>query len=110
MSFIISHLAAFPLLWVLILYFTRSLDNKQSFREAFICTLGLAVISMIFTWFVPFPLNLLRFPVQMVALYFLIDRVCECSFATTWRIVIWYVVISVTFAVMFSFLRRMMDA
>jgi hypothetical protein len=110
MSFIISHLTSLPLLWVLIVYFTRSLDNKQSFREAFICTLGLAVISMIFAWFVFVPFNLLRFPVQMVALYFLIDRVCECSVATTWRIVIWYLVISVTFGVLFYLLRQFLDS
>lgn len=77
--------------------FTKSLDNEQSHREALICAVVLAAISMMFAWFVPSPFDLLRIPVQLVALYFLFDRVFECSRATTWRIIIWYFVLTVMF-------------
>ncbi len=114
MSFILQHLSPLALLWVLIVVITGSRDNEQSYREALICTLGLAVISMIFTWCIPSPFNLLCFPVQLVALYFLVDRVCECSVSTTWRIIIWYAVLSLLFWLLFEvishFLRQPVDA
>jgi hypothetical protein len=102
MSFIIQHFAPLALLWVLIVIFTGSRDSTQSYREALLCACGLAAISMIFAWMVPMPVKLLRYPAQVVALFFLVDRICECSRAVTWRIVIWYVVITVGFALLFS--------
>ena len=114
MSFILQHFSPLLLLWVLIVIFTGSRDDEQSYREALICTVGLAVISMVFAWLVPSPFNLLRFPVQLVALYFLVDRVCECSVATIWRIIIWYVVLSVLFWLLFEafshFISQPVDA
>lgn len=110
MWFLLQHFVPLGLIWVLIVIFTGSRDSDQSYREALICASGLAVISMIFAWVVPAPYNLLRYPVQLVALFFLVDRVCECSRSVTWRILIWYVVISVGFAILFSlvadFLRQ----
>jgi hypothetical protein len=114
MSFILQHLSPLALLWVLIVVLTGSRDAEQSYREALLCTVGLAVISMIFSWLVPSPFNLLRFPVQLVALYFLVDRVCECSVSSTWRILIWFAVVSLLFWLLFGaiskFLRQPVDA
>jgi hypothetical protein len=93
MWFILQHFVPLGLLWVLIVIFTGSRDSEQSYREALICACGRAV---------PMPYELLRYPVQLVALFFLVDRVCECSRSVTWRILIWYVVISVGFAMAFS--------
>ncbi len=93
MWFILQHFLPLGLVWVLIVIFTGSRDEDQSYREALICASGLAVISMIFAWFLPDQITLLRYPIQVIALFFLVDRVCECSRATTWRITIWYVVI-----------------
>jgi hypothetical protein len=83
--------------WILIVIFTGSRDEEQSYREALICASGLAAISMIFAWFLPDQIALLRYPIQVIALFFLVDRVCESSRATTWRITIWHVVISLFF-------------
>lgn len=102
MYFIIQHFLPLLPLWVLIVIFTGSRDSDQSYREALLCACGLAAISMIFVWAVPMPYKLLRYPVQVVALFFLVDRICECSRAVTWRILIWYVVLTVGFALLFS--------
>lgn len=102
MSFILQHFAPLTLLWLLIVIFTGSRDDEQSYREALICAIGLAAISMFFTWVLPAPVRLLRFPVQLVAMFFLVDRVCQCARATTWRIVIWYAVITILFWLFFS--------
>ena len=99
MWFILQHFLPLGLVWVLIVIFTGSRDEDQSYREALICASGLAVISMIFAWFLPDQITLLRYPIQVIALFFLVDRVCECSRATTWRITIWYVVISLFFLI-----------
>jgi hypothetical protein len=110
MSFLFSHLSPLLLVWLLIVIFTGSRDSEQSYREALICTIGLAVISIIFSFFVPYPYKLIRFPLQVVALYFLIDRICGCSIATTWRIIIWYVVLTLVFGVLFYFFRQSLAA
>jgi hypothetical protein len=101
MSFILQHFSPLLLVWLLIVIFTGSRDHMHSYREALICTVGLAAISMIFAWVIPSPYHLLRFPVQVFALFFLIERVCECARATTWRIVIWYAALSILFALSF---------
>lgn len=110
MWFILQHFFPIGLVWILITIFTGSRDEDQSYREALICTCGLAAISMIFSWFLPEQFALLRYPIQVIALFFLVERVCESSRATTWRIIIWYVVISLIYLlavnVITDFLRQ----
>jgi hypothetical protein len=48
MWFILQHFFPIGLVWILITIFTGSRDEDQSYREALICTCGLAAISMIF--------------------------------------------------------------
>jgi hypothetical protein len=69
MWFILQHFFPIGLVWILITIFTGSRDEDQSYREALICTCGLAAISMIFSWFLPEQIALLRYPYKL-SLYF----------------------------------------
>lgn len=104
MWLLLKHFIPLLPLWVLIAILTGSRDSNQSYREALICAAGLALISIIFSWFLPPSIGLLRYPVQWFALFHLVDRVCQCSRATTWRIVIYYIAITIFFTLAMVFI------
>lgn len=104
MWLLLKHFLPLLPLWVLIAILTGSRDSNQSYREALICAAGLAVISIIFSWFLPSSISHLRYPVQWFALFHLVDRVCQCNRSTTWRIVIYYIVITIFFMLAMRFI------
>lgn len=110
MYFILQHFIPLGLLWILIVILTGSRDEEQSYREALICTAGAAFVSMIFTWFVPHPWILLRYPLQLIVLFFLVDKVCGCNRGITWRILIWYVLFALVFKGIIYILRQPVEA
>ena len=74
------------LLWFFIVLFTRSTNADQSLTETFIVIIGV-MLSGFIAWLLIGPAALL---IQIIALYFLVDKVCGWDRRTTLKICGWY--------------------
>lgn len=94
------------LLWFLITLFTGSIDAERSFRETWIVVFGVMIVGLVARSLLGDSLRPLATPIQLVALYFLVDWSCGTDRRTTLKICGWYLVASVTMSVAFYYLTR----
>lgn len=92
------------ILWFLITLFTDSTNAEQSYRETSIVIFGVMTIGVGFKLFLgDTPLVI---PVQLAALYYLVDWSCGCDRRITWKICGWYLVTSLIVNVAIHYLTR----
>ena len=91
------------ILWLLITIFTNSVDSSRSLRETWIVIIGMMLFGLISRWFLADLLGVFTGLLDLVALYFLIDKVCGQSRKVTLKICGWYLGISILIG-LFSFL------
>ncbi|MEY4482814.1 MAG: hypothetical protein RL693_266 [Verrucomicrobiota bacterium] len=85
------------ILWFLITLFTDSTNAEQSYRETSIVIFGVMTIGVFFKLLLgDTPLVI---PVQLAALYYLVDWSCGCDRRITWKICGWYLLTSLTIRV-----------
>jgi hypothetical protein len=91
---LIDVLIPAAILWFLITLFTRSRNSSRTLTETGIVVIGMLMVGLLTRWFLSDFIGLLTSAVNVVALYFLVDKVCGTSRAITIRICVWYFVIS----------------
>jgi hypothetical protein len=94
------------ILWFLIVLFTDSIDEDQSYREAFIVIFGVMIVGLISRLFLDPSLRWLATPIQLGALYFLVEWSCGTDRKTTLKICGWYLIASVAMGMACYFLTR----
>ena len=82
------------ILWSLIVLFTGSIDEEQSYRETWIVIFGVMIVGIVFRSVLSESLRPLATPFQLVALYYLVDWSCGTDRKTTLKICGWYLVAS----------------
>ncbi len=92
------------ILWFLITLFTDSTNAEQSYRETSIVIFGVMTIGVFFKLLLPD--NPLVIPVQLAALYYLVDWSCGCDRKITLKICGWYLLTSLTVSVSVYYLTR----
>ena len=92
--YIVGPFIQVALLWFLITVFTDSRDSSQSLRETWIVILGVFIVGVFSKLLLGEILGSLTFLIDVVALYFLVEKICEPRRGKTIRICIWYFVLS----------------
>lgn len=92
------------ILWFLITLFTGSRNSSQSLRETWIVIIGMMIIGILSRLLLGGILGPLLILVDIVTLYFLVDKVCEESQKTTIKICAWYFGLSLLIGLAFSVL------
>lgn len=92
------------ILWFLITLFTDSTNAEQSYRETSIVIFGVMTIGVFFQLFLGS--SLLAIPVQLGALYYLVDWACGCDRRITLKICGWYLAASLTINIVIRYLTR----
>jgi hypothetical protein len=82
------------ILWFLIVLFTGSIDEEQSYRETWIVIFGVMIVGLVLRSVLSESLRPLATPFQLVALYYLVDWSCGTDRKTTLKICGWYLVAS----------------
>ena len=82
------------ILWFLITLFTGSTDSSQSLRETWIVIFGMLIVGLLTRFLLPGVLGYFAVLIDIVALYFLVDKVCGANRKITIRICAWYFGIS----------------
>ena len=88
----IGIIIQFGILWFLITFYTRQTNNHVSSQEAKIVLIGLLFVTLLNRFLLVDYLGLLVLPIEILALYMLVDKVCGTSRRVTIRICIWYLV------------------
>lgn len=83
------------ILWFLITFYSRSTNSKSTLRETWIVVLGMLSIGFIARLTLSSVLGGFVEIIPIIALYFLVDKVCELSRSATIKICVCYIVISV---------------
>ncbi len=78
------------ILWFLITLFTRSTNSSQTLTETWIVMIGMLMVSLLTKFLLGGVLGIFTLVLNVVALYFLVDKVCGASRAATIRICAWY--------------------
>jgi hypothetical protein len=94
------------ILWFLIVLFTGSIDADQSYRKTCIVIFGVMIVGLVFRSLLGDSLQPVATPLQLVALFYLVDWSCGTDRRTTLKICGWYLVASVAISVGFYFLSR----
>jgi len=82
------------ILWFLITLFSGSTNSDQSLRETWIVVIGMLIVGLLTRFLLPDLLSFAAILIDIVALYFLVDKVCGTSRKATIRICAWYLGIS----------------
>jgi hypothetical protein len=98
----VGVLISVAILWFLITLFTRSTSSSQSLTETWIVVIGMLMVGMLSRWLLEDLLGPFTFVVNVVALYFLVDKVCGTSRAVTIRICAWYFGLSLLIGLFFQ--------
>ena len=105
-----SLVAHGALIWLLITLFSRSTNSTQTLRETWIVVIGMSAVRLVtFLLFGSF-LGLLTFVIDVVVLYFLVDKVCELNRRVTIKICVWYTIIVFLIGVVSIILSIPVDA
>ena len=99
----------FAILWFLITLFTRQTNAAQSTREAKIVYIAMGfvwLVTRLLLWVLMGPLVI---AIEAVALYLLVDKVCETPKRITMRICIWYIVLAACVYGIFFLLEVMLN-
>jgi len=105
-----SLVAHGALIWLLITLFSRSTNSSQTLRETWVVVIGMSAVRLVtFLLFGGF-LGLLTFVIDVVVLYFLVDKVCELNRRATVKICVWYVIVVFLIGVVTNILSIPVDA
>ena len=89
------------ILWFLITLYSNSTNSSTSLRETWIVILGVAIVGILSRLLLGGILSpLLLGILPLVALYFLVDKVCGLSQRNTIKICAWYLLISILINIM----------
>lgn len=99
---IIGTFLSVGILWFLITFFSRSTSSTQSLTETWIVVIGMMIVNLLCRWLLGGILGPFTLIVSIVALYFLIDKVCGTPRNITIRICLWYFGLSFLINVFFS--------
>jgi len=80
------------ILWFLITLYSRSTNSASSLRETWIVVIGVMIVGLLARLILGGILGPFVGLINIVALYYLIDKVCGLSREATRKICIWYVV------------------
>ena len=80
------------ILWFLITLYSRSTNSASSLRETWIVVIGVMIVGLVARWILGGILGPFVGLISIVALYYLVDKVCGLSQKATKKICIWYVV------------------
>ncbi|WP_411846761.1 hypothetical protein AAFN60_04190 [Roseibacillus persicicus] len=89
------------ILWFLITLYTRSTNSAESLRETWIVVIGMAIVRLLSHLILGGILGPFTFFIELVALYFLTEKICETSRKVSLKICLWYFLISVFLGLVF---------
>lgn len=90
------------ILWLLITLFTRSTDSQQTLNETRIVIFAMLAVGFVTKFLLRPYLGPFSLLVDVAALYWLVDKVCGNSRNITFKICLWYFLISILFALFFA--------
>lgn len=99
---IIGTFLAVGILWFLITWFTSSTNSSHSLNLTWIVVIGMLIVGMLTKFFLSGILGPFTVIVDIAALYFLVDKVCETSQRITVRICAWYLGLSFLISLVFK--------
>ena len=105
-----SLVAHGALIWLLITLFSRSTNSNQTLRETWIVVIGMSAVRLVTFFLFGGFLGLLTFVIDVVVLYFLVDKVCELNRRVTIKICVWYTIIVFLIGVVSIILSIPVDA
>jgi len=87
---IFSIFISLALLWFLVTLFTRSTNSSQTLTESWIIVIGMLIVNLLSKLFLYHFLGIFTLVVNIIALYFLVDKICGTPKSITIRICAWY--------------------
>lgn len=82
------------ILWFLITLYSGSTNSSSSLRETWIVLIGMAIVGIVSRLLLQDILGVFTGIISIVALYFLVDKVCGLARKNTIKICVWYFLIS----------------
>ncbi len=91
-------------LWFLITLYSRSSSSSTALRETWIVVIGMLAVSLLCRFFLSNLLGPFVGLPSLIALYFLVDKVCGLSRAVTIKICVIYVAVMIFIGLVFGLL------
>ncbi len=94
MFLVLDNIISASLLWLLLTLFSRSQNSSQNLTESWIVIFAMLIIDWVLRLTVAPFIGSFTALIHMVALYFVIAKVCDLDRGRTIRICVWYFLIS----------------
>ena len=86
-------------LWFLITFYSRSTNSSSTLRETWIVVIGMLIVGLFSRLLLGGILGPFTGILSLIALYFLVDKICGLSRKITIKICVFYVVIMILFGI-----------
>ena len=102
--FILNILLQVGVLWFLITFYSRATKSSSTLRETWIVVIGVFIVGVISRFLLGWILGSFTGIISLIALYFLVDKVCGLSRKITIKICVFYTIIMVILGVIWKIL------
>jgi hypothetical protein len=102
--YVINLFLQVGVLWFLITFYSRSTNSSSTLRETWIVIIGMIIVGFFSRLLLGGLLGPFTGILSLIALYFLVEKICDLSRKSTIKICVFYVVIMILFGIVGSIL------